>query len=101
MTAREEADSITIADRGEPWPQTGPSFNAWENDFPRFAAILDDAANEAWWSSDMPLKYLEVRIDTRQNHFILYDRDRNRVSPDRVISAIARHREMIGGIVKL
>lgn len=67
--------------------------------------ILDDAAGESWWSSDFSLKYLNIRVDTRENAFLLFaasgDGDPEKISPDRVVEAIRRHREMIGGVVKL
>lgn len=91
---------VVVSD--EAWPQHGPAFNSWCNDLPRFIAILADAADEAWWSSDSDLKYLDLRIDTRDNSFVLFDRDHKaRISPDRVIAAIAKHRAALGGIVKL
>lgn len=75
------------------WPTSGPDFNSWNLDLPRFTKLLDDVKDHPWWCADSQLKYLEIRIDTRDNGFLLFDRDRNRVSPDRVVEAIKRWNE--------
>lgn len=72
----------------EPWPKHGPDFNNWEENLIGFMQALDAARGQYWWCEDMPLKYLEIRIDTRDNGFILRDRDGNRVDPNRVLDAI-------------
>lgn len=78
------------------WPAEGPDFNRWNTDLVAFAQALADAADEAWWACDWQLKYLELRIDTRDGGFVLFDRDHNVISPDRVIKAIAERRERFG-----
>lgn len=84
-----------------PWPTRGPDFNAWNLNLREFMAILDDAVGESWWGSDFPLKYLNIRVDTRENAFLLFAVSRGgepeKISPDRVIEAIRKHREMYGG----
>jgi hypothetical protein len=83
------------------WPSRGPAFNTWNLNLREFMALLDDAAGECWWAGDSDLKYLNVRIDTRDNAFVLYaanGADPVRVSPDRVIAAIARHRQIYGAV---
>lgn len=80
----------------EKWPHHGPDFNSWNGDLRAFMTLLTDAADESWWCMDTPLKYLEIRVDTRDCGFILLDRDRNRISPDRVVAAIASWREKFG-----
>lgn len=79
------------------WPAHGPSFNRWNGDLKAFVELIADAAEENWWCQDTPLKYLEIRVDTRDGGFVLFDRDRNVISPDRVVEAIAKWRGKYGG----
>ncbi len=72
------------------WKTTGPDFNRWNLDFLSFAKLLDDNSDTHFWTGDPELKYLNIRVDTRGAAFILTDRDGNRISPDRVVSAIER-----------
>lgn len=67
------------------WPTRGPEFNPWHMDAAKFVALIQ--ANPGLWLSDMDLKYLNVRIDTRSGTFIVSGRDDQRVSPDRVVKA--------------
>lgn len=85
----------------EPWKKHGPDFNSWNSDFDKFAALLVSVRDKPWWIMDFDLKYLNIRIDTRDNGFILLsDRDHNgkceRISPDRVVEAIERYKEKFG-----
>lgn len=75
------------------WQKRGPDFNEWEIEWERFAAMLADAKGEYFWIYDGALKYLNIRLDTRSNAFILYDRDDNRIDPARVEEAIRQCRE--------
>lgn len=84
-----------MSDLGK-WPAHGPSFNEWRDDLVRLATILADASDESWWCADTALKYLEIRVDTRDGGFVLYDRDRNKISPERVEQAIAKWRTIYG-----
>lgn len=55
-----------------------------------FVAIV--TANPGFWVEDWPLKYLTIRLDTREDaRFTLNDRDGNRLHADRVLRAIQRH----------
>lgn len=84
------------------WPTRGPDFNAWNVNLREFMAILDDAAGESWWGSDFALKHLNIRVDTRENAFLLHadsgGKESELISPDRVIAAIAKHRGFSGGV---
>lgn len=77
------------------WKQHGPDFNAWNDDLDKFAALLHSVKDERWWIKDFDLKYLTVRIDTRNNGFVLFcdgrDGTKERISPDRVVAAIERY----------
>lgn len=77
------------------WKQHGPDFNAWNDDLDKFAALLHSVKDERWWIKDFDLKYLTVRIDTRDNGFVLFcdgrDGTKERISPDRVVAAIERY----------
>lgn len=83
------------------WQKRGPDFNEWEIEWERFAAMLADAKGEYFWVCDGALKYLNIRLDTRSNAFILRDRDDNRIDPSRVEAAIQQCRDMLGGVVKI
>lgn len=69
------------------WPSDGVRFA----DAAAFTRLLSE--HEGFWGADFALKYLELRIDTRSGHFILKDRDGNRISADRVVCAIQNWRE--------
>jgi hypothetical protein len=72
----------------KPWPKHGNKVNEWYSDIQRFIRYLCLFDKEPWWSMDSELKYLDIRIDTRDNGFLLFDRDRNKVEPERVIKAL-------------
>jgi hypothetical protein len=61
-------------------------------------AALNEAAEDAWWICDTDLKYLNIRIDTRDNAFILRleghkgDGSSERIDPQRVVDAIERYK---------
>lgn len=76
------------------WPTTGPDFNAWNIDLDKFMKVLSDYRKTPFWLCDFELKYLNVRIDTRDNAFVLTDRLGEKVSPDRVLAAIKRFNEL-------
>lgn len=84
-----------MSDAGQTWPSSGPDFNRWEDDVFRLIELMKSVNGEPWWTADMPLKYLVIRIDTRDGGFIISDRDGNRISPDRVVAAIARWSKMM------
>lgn len=64
----------------------------WKTNLSEFMAKLDQVKDICWWCHDTDLKYLEIRIDTRDNGFLLYaasgNGDRELVSQDRVYKAI-------------
>jgi hypothetical protein len=84
----------------EKWPSKGPDFNEWYRDLPAFIALLEDAKAEGFWTADFDLKYLNVRIDTRDNAWLLLvdgpDGQKERIEPQRVIDAIEKHRARFG-----
>jgi hypothetical protein len=71
------------------WPHSGPEFNAWEDDVFALVRRMEAVKDQPWWTSDSQLKYISLWIDARDGGFILKDRDGNRVSPDRVMAALA------------
>lgn len=76
------------------WKVHGPDFNAWNDDLMKFIEILDSVKDDPWWICDMPLKYLDIRIDTRDNGWLLRIEDsKERVSPDRVVAAIEKFKD--------
>lgn len=66
------------------------------NDFPAVDLLNEVQACPAMWLTDPALKYLEVRIDTRDGGFIIRDQDNNVIEPDRVRKAIAAAIERYG-----
>ena len=87
------------------WPSSGPDYNSWHLDLARFMAILEDAKEEGYWTFDWDLKYLTIRIDTRDNGWLLYvdNRDsdgdaKTRIYPERVIAAIEENRKVFKGV---
>lgn len=79
-----------------PWPTGGPEFNAWNNNLTRFVDKLDCYVGHTWWNVDPPLKYLNIRIDTRNNRFLLYIAGEEIISPNRVLDAIDKWMEKYG-----
>lgn len=75
----------------ETWPKEGPDFNRWNKDAAGFVALMQ--AHDTFWLCDHQLKYLTLRIDTRDCGFIISDRDGNTIEPERVLRAISRWNE--------
>lgn len=89
--AREEGrkeQQITAETVPETWPSRGPDFNRWYCDAAAFVALVQKYPS--MWLKNWQLKYLDIRIDTRSGHFVLYDRDKQPVSPNAVLEAIAQ-----------
>lgn len=69
----------------------------WHHGLDRFIARLNDARGSGFWTTDFELKYLTLRINTRDNGFLLYgDKqdgtdDKIPIHPKRVIAAIDKH----------
>ena len=68
--------------------------NVWHTGLDEFMAKLKLASGQSWWICDPYLKYLNIRIDTRDNAFILTIDGKNgsnkpeRIDPQRVVNAI-------------
>lgn len=83
------------------WPHCRASIvpsNTWNTQLSKLMTALDEVANERWWICDPDLKYLNIRIDTRDNAFILSIDSRKeggpkeRIDPQRVVDAIDRYK---------
>lgn len=73
------------------WPVVNADVgNPWHPNLSEFVAIL--GRHEGFWTMDYALKYLNIRVDTRSGHFVLMDRDDNRISADSVLDAINKYR---------
>lgn len=72
----------------------------WNNKLPEFIALLDDARGEGFWVEDFDLKYLTIRIDTRDNGWLLFvdgkGGEKVQIEPQRVVDAIEKHRARYG-----
>ncbi len=82
------------------WPmckQSAVPGNTWNTGLSDFISVLSSVDNEPWWIVDSDLKYLDLRIDTRDNAFILKigkpDGEQTRIDPHRVIDAIDKFKE--------
>ncbi|MBO9421727.1 hypothetical protein J7481_19625 [Labrenzia sp. R4_2] len=82
------------------WPTRGPDFNRWNVDFGEFAKILEENRDLAFWPMDTGLKYLNIRIDTRDNAFLISNDDGKKISPDRVLVAIEKYKKEFGCALK-
>ena len=70
------------------WPTRGPDFNAWHENFGKLADMIQ--RNPDLWLHNSRLKYLRFNVDTRSGHFIVTDRDGNRISPDQIVAAVRK-----------
>lgn len=59
----------------------------WHSNVEEFVSMV--AGNPGFWRLDPQMKYLELRIDTRNGDFTLKDRDGNFVHPNDVQIEIA------------
>jgi hypothetical protein len=86
---KEAGDEIRGPDK---WPTARSPFggNPWHLDAAEFVRRVQE--RPMLWLEDNQLKYLDIRVDTRSGHFIVSDRDGNRIHADRVIDAICRSR---------
>ncbi len=66
------------------WPHDEPQ--GWNLDAAKFIALVQ--SQPSMWLCLMRAKYIELRIDTRDGGFNLYDRDRNPLNPDDVANAV-------------
>lgn len=86
------------------WPICNRSIdpeNVWNKELHRFMVALDEVRNEPWWICDTDLKYLNIRIDTRDNGFWLTidgkgNNNKIRIDPQRVIRAIEEYKTKYG-----
>lgn len=85
------------------WPHCKGSIidsNVWNTGLSELMAALDGAKDDRWWIVDTDLKYLNLRIDTRDNAFWLTvtkpNGDPERVDPQRVVDAIEDYQTRYG-----
>lgn len=76
------------------WPTDGHA--GWNLDAAKFLALVQSCPH--LWLSLSRAKYIELRIDTRDGGFNLYDRDRQRLNPDDVVKAIKDTNEKFGEV---
>lgn len=68
----------------------------WDTGLDEFMVKLIGSSDKPWWTCDPYLKYLNIRVDTRDNAFILTidgkggSDKKERIDPQRVIDAIAK-----------
>lgn len=89
------------------WPHDKPALGGvgWNTDLRGFMEILLGAEGLRYWIEDWDVKYLNLRIDTRDLGFILSADGRGpaenmknsfRICPTKVVAAIEKHRERYG-----
>lgn len=66
------------------WPHDEPA--GWNLNAARFVELVQ--SQPMMWLKLSKAKYIEMRIDTRDGAFNLYDRDKNPLNPDDVVKAI-------------
>jgi hypothetical protein len=70
----------------------------WNIDLMPMMAALASVEKERWWIADPALKYLTIRLDTRDNAFLVFidgekdGADKERIDPQRVIDAIEKYK---------
>jgi hypothetical protein len=69
------------------WPHDQP--NGWNLDADKFLALVKSADGMMWLALGRA-KYLELRVDTRDCGFNLYDRDGQPLNPDEVVEAVEK-----------
>lgn len=83
------------------WPHCKGSIvpeNTWNTELGKLMGAIESAKDDPWWICDTDLKYLNLRIDTRDNGFILTleghrgANSRERIDPQRVVDAIEAFR---------
>jgi len=67
-------------------PTVIPGVKKWNEHV--FALVSLVQANLGFWPADMALKYITIKIDTRDGRFLLMDRDGNLIPPTRIQEAI-------------
>lgn len=70
------------------WASRGPTFNSWWTNYRALTDALLSVEGQPWWVCDTELKYLNIRLDTRDLGFIITDRDGTQIDPSRIIAAI-------------
>lgn len=69
---------------GQKWPFDPP--NGWDRDAARLLALIQMYPH--MWLCLHRAKYIELRIDTRDCGFHLYDRDHKPLKPDEIVKAV-------------
>lgn len=87
--------------KNQKWPKDkyGHGTNEWEHDIGAFGTLLQ-ANTDGWWCFDTKLKYLDIRVDTRDGGFIV-SAEGQRISPDRVVDAIQKWRQEFGPVISV
>ena len=72
------------------WPKSGSALNndvnVWNYNIHKLIEAMSKCRD--FWTYDMELKYLNIRLDTRNGMFRIYDRNNNEIKPERVMEAI-------------
>lgn len=84
MSAFGDVSATTKSDQGQKWPFDPP--NGWDRDAARLLALIQKYP--MMWLCLHRAKYIELRIDTRDCGFNLYDRDHKSLKPDEIVKAI-------------
>lgn len=69
------------------WPHDQPA--GWNLDAARLLMLVQSAGGMMWLGLGRA-KYLELRVDTRDGAFNLYDRDGQPLNPDDVVEAVEK-----------
>lgn len=75
------------------WPHDEPA--GWNLNAAKFLELVQ--SQPMMWLALTRAKYIEMRIDTRDGGFNLYDRDHKPLNPDDVVRAVEKINAQYGG----
>ncbi len=90
-----QIENVAMAQADGPkrqWEHDGPK--GWNLNAAKFLALVQSCP--MMWLRCSRAKYIELRVDTRDGGFNLYDRDHAHLSPDVVVAAIKDANEQFG-----
>jgi hypothetical protein len=91
--ARDQAKRPETPQWERRWPHDQP--NGWNLDADKFLALIKSTDGMMWLALGKA-KYIELRVDTRDCGFNLYDRDGEPLNPDEVVAAVEHVKKNYG-----
>jgi hypothetical protein len=72
-------DTLYVDPDPPTWPNNGIRLNRWYRNLPSF---IERLRRYHWVSGPWRFKYVQLRVDTRNGNFLLFDQDGKLASPD-------------------